>query len=84
MGAPAAKFAVLTRAMEDIGRRVRRAAPDTIVVATPHNLRLDGGHTAVVTSESTSLAAGSEAGSVADGPRGVGRAPAATRPARPW
>lgn len=49
-----AKFAVLTRAMEEIGRRVRRAAPDTIIVATPHNLRLDGGHTAVVTSESTS------------------------------
>ncbi len=48
------RFAVLTRAMEEIGRRVRRAAPDTIVLATPHNLRLDGGYTAVVTSEVTS------------------------------
>ncbi len=46
-----ARFAILTRAMEEIGRRVRQAAPDTVIVATPHNLRLDGGQSAVVTSE---------------------------------
>jgi aromatic ring-opening dioxygenase LigB subunit len=51
---------------EEIGRRVRRADPDTIVVATPHNLRLDGGFTAVVTSERVigTLAAGGRAPAV--------------------
>ncbi len=59
-------FALLTRAMEEIGRRVRRADPDTIVLATPHNLRLDGGFTAVVTSEHVTgtLAAGGPAPAV--------------------
>jgi len=46
-------FAPTRRAMEEIGRRIRRLAPETVVIATPHNLRLEGGFTAVVTSEFT-------------------------------
>ncbi len=56
-----AQFGELTRAMEEVGRRLRRADPDTIIIATPHNLRLDGGYTAVVTAE---LSAGSLAAEV--------------------
>jgi len=66
VGEALAGFALLTQAMEEIGRRVRRADPDTIVLATPHNLRLDGGFTAVVTSEHVTgtLAAGGPAPAV--------------------
>jgi len=42
-------MADITRSMEEIGLRLRRADPDTIVIASPHNLRLEGGSTAVVT-----------------------------------
>lgn len=55
------KFGRLARAMEEIGRRARRAEPNTIVVATPHNLRLDGGFTAVVTAEFTAGTLAAEA-----------------------
>jgi hypothetical protein len=44
-----AGYGRLTAAMEEVARRVRLADPDTIVVATPHSLRLDGGRTAIVT-----------------------------------
>jgi len=47
-----AGYGRLTAAMEEVARRVRLADPETIVVATPHSLRLDGGHTAIVTAES--------------------------------
>lgn len=44
-------FASTREAMEEAGRRLRRADPDVVVLASPHNLRLDGGYTAVVTAD---------------------------------
>ena len=74
-----AKFRVLTRAMEDIGRRVRLADPDTVVLATPHNLRLDGGYTAVVTSELVSGSLTAQAASDQRASEGNGAAGATVR-----
>lgn len=36
------KYSVTTRAMQRLAREIRTLRPDTIVVATPHNLRLRG------------------------------------------
>ena len=44
------KYAVTTRAMQRLAREIRALRPDTIVVATPHNLRLRG-YIGVVTAE---------------------------------
>jgi aromatic ring-opening dioxygenase LigB subunit len=44
------KYAITTRAMERLAREIRALRPQTIVVATPHNLRLRG-YIGVVTSE---------------------------------
>lgn len=45
-------FAPTRRGMEALAEEMRRADPDTIVVATPHNLRLHR-HIGVVTAENT-------------------------------
>lgn len=45
-----AKYRVTTEAMRRLAREIRALRPDTIVVATPHNLRLRG-HVCVVTAE---------------------------------
>ncbi len=37
-----AAFAPTRRAMEELGRRMRAAKPDTIVVITPHGVRVEG------------------------------------------
>ncbi len=47
------KYAETTRAMRRLAREIRAFRPQTIVVATPHNLRLRG-HIAVVTAENAS------------------------------
>jgi len=44
------KYAVTTRAMQRLAREIRALRPDTIVVASPHNLRLRG-YVGVVTAE---------------------------------
>jgi len=44
------KYGVTTRGMEQLAREMRAARPDTIVIATPHNLRLRG-YIGVITSE---------------------------------
>jgi aromatic ring-opening dioxygenase LigB subunit len=44
------KYAITTRSMERLAREIRALRPDTLVVATPHNLRLRG-YIGVVTSE---------------------------------
>ena len=44
------KFGVTTRAMQRLAREIRALRPDTIVVATPHNLRLHK-HIGIVTAE---------------------------------
>jgi aromatic ring-opening dioxygenase LigB subunit len=44
------KYAVTTRGMERLAREMRALRPDTIVIATPHNLRLRG-YIGVITSE---------------------------------
>jgi aromatic ring-opening dioxygenase LigB subunit len=36
------RYAATTRAMQQLGREMRRARPQVIVIATPHNLRLRG------------------------------------------
>lgn len=44
------KYGVTTRSMQRLAKEIKTLRPDTIVVATPHNLRLRG-HIGVVTSE---------------------------------
>ena len=44
------RYAVTTRAMQRLAREIRALRPETIIVATPHNLRLRG-HIGVVTAE---------------------------------
>jgi len=43
------KYAVTTRAMQRLAREIRALRPDTIVVATPHNVRVRG-YVGVITS----------------------------------
>ncbi len=57
-GTPAFEPGPTREALEEVGRRFERAAPDAIVVVTPHNIHVDG-HFAVVT-------AAKAAGSLAD------------------
>jgi aromatic ring-opening dioxygenase LigB subunit len=57
-GTPAFEPGPTRDALEEVGRRFERAAPDAIVVVTPHNVHVDG-HFAVVT-------AAKVAGSLAD------------------
>jgi aromatic ring-opening dioxygenase LigB subunit len=57
-GTPAFEPGPTRDGVEELGRRFERAAPDAIVVVTPHNVHVDG-HFAVVT-------AGKVAGSLAD------------------
>ena len=47
------KFAETRKGMQAIARRVLQARPDTIVIASPHNLRLVGKIAVVVTENST-------------------------------
>lgn len=49
----AAKFSETTRGMRVLAKGIRDSTPDTIVIATPHNLRLFG-RIAVVTAENSS------------------------------
>lgn len=44
------KYGVTTRGMEQLAREMRALRPETIVIATPHNLRLRG-YIGVITSE---------------------------------
>lgn len=49
-GAVRRKYAVTTRGMERLAQEITGLQPDTLVIATPHNLRLHG-HIGVITSE---------------------------------
>jgi aromatic ring-opening dioxygenase LigB subunit len=56
-------FGPTRKAMRELGRRIKVARPDTVVIASPHNLRLPK-HIGVVISENSS-------GSVAAGKREI-------------
>lgn len=56
-------FTPTRRGMEVLAKELRRACPDTIVVATPHNLRLHK-HIGVVTTENTTGELSEKAGKI--------------------